>query len=83
MANNCCGLMPLRRATSDTLAPRSKLSTTMRTLSRHGHRRRRPMLVINSIPRTLATPSPAALRSATAKVQCLQKLLATVVTNAR
>jgi hypothetical protein len=58
-ANNCCGLSPLRRATSETLAPRSRLSTTMRALSARDHRRRRPEPVISSIRRTSDTPAAA------------------------
>src|SRR6266404_5952250 len=58
-ANNCCGLSPWRRATSDTLTPPVRLSTTMRALSSLDHRRRRPMPVISSIRRTSETPPPA------------------------
>jgi hypothetical protein len=57
--NNCCGLSPWRRATSDTLTPPARLSTTMRALSSLDHRRRRPMPVISSIRRTSETPPPA------------------------
>ena len=39
--NNCCGLSPCRRATSDTLAPGFRLSTTIRALSSADHCRRR------------------------------------------
>ena len=57
-ANNCWGLSPWRRATSDTLTPSSRLSTTMRALSSLDHRRRRPAPVISSIRRTaVALPS--------------------------
>ena len=55
--NSCCGLSPCRRATSDTLAPGVRLSTTMRALSSSDHRRRRPVPVISSIRRTDATAS--------------------------
>jgi ABC-type sugar transport system ATPase subunit len=55
--NSCCGLSPCRRATSDTLAPGPRLSTTMRALSSSDHRRRRPVPVISSIRRTDATAS--------------------------
>ncbi len=62
-AKSCCGESPLRRATSDTLVPGAKLSTTMRALSVSDQRRRRSDPVISSIRRTPVPPcsAPSAL----------------------
>jgi hypothetical protein len=45
---SCCGLNPWRRATSETMAPLSRLSMTTRALTSDGQRRRRPTPVITS-----------------------------------
>ena len=50
--NNCCGVSPCRRATTDTDAPASSVSSTIRALSSTVQRRRPPAPVINSMRRT-------------------------------
>jgi len=72
--NNCCGLSPCRRATSDTLAPGFRLSTTMRALSSADHCRRRPVPVISSIRRTVVTP-PSALSAGLLSSVCSNRSL--------
>jgi hypothetical protein len=56
-AKSCCGESPLRRATSETLAPGLKLSITMRAFSSLDQPRRRAARVISSIRRTDVTLS--------------------------
>src|SRR6266436_3749260 len=78
--NSCCGLSPCRRATSDTLAPGLRLSTTMRALSSSDHRRRRPVPVISSMRRTDVTasspPSSGLLSSVCSSVWSNRSLMA-------
>jgi hypothetical protein len=50
--NNCWGVSPCRRATTDTAAPASSLSATIRALSSTVQRRRPPPPVITSMRRT-------------------------------
>ena len=59
--NNCWGLIPFCRATSDTHEPGPRLSTMVRALSSSDHRRRRRVPVISSMRRTDATASSGPL----------------------
>ena len=50
--NTCCGLSPLRRATSEITAPGTSVSSTMLALKSSENWRRRPVPVITSSRRT-------------------------------
>ena len=52
--NTCCGVSPCRRATSETTAPGTSVSSMIRALSSSENRRRRPVPVITSSRRTAA-----------------------------
>jgi hypothetical protein len=53
--NTCCGVSPCWRATSETTAPATSVSSTIRALSSSEARRRRPVPVITSSRRTVAS----------------------------
>ena len=50
--NTCCGVSPFRRATSETTAPGTSVSSTMPALKSSENWRRRPVPVITSSRRT-------------------------------
>src|SRR6185437_4375953 len=50
--NTCCGVSPFRRATSETTAPGTSVSSTIPALKSSENRRRRPVPVITSSRRT-------------------------------
>lgn len=51
--NNCCGASPCRRATSETTAPGTSVSSIIRVLSSAENHRRRPVPVITSSRRAV------------------------------